>query len=377
MTEVWTAAHFRVHGFTDGASEIQCRLRLMPEPLEDTFVRARDIAFAHGLLLAIDYDTEDWLSVAEEAGSDWHGVWHFPIPEDDPAERIAWAAMRSSWMQRAEKAGLSQITHPSKVVAFIEDCPGLAEACAEHPSTLAEMAPTVTVPGFGGIFEEALQSAFVQETTAKQSERRWALRSPDFGGRTPYDVMHGFVRCGGKDAYFDTKSITVVVWLLSAESAWLPQRIREFLIEGARQYAGWTRDSGEWRIYDLVPEWDDFTKNGPLPELTAHLRAMISEACSSAPWQPDSEEVFGEFERRDFLGAWLDPQSPVSPNKHWRHKGKSDDEVVRSIARTALDLGDPSVFREALEAIVLLVDSGQGALSDQVRSTFSLAPQEE
>jgi hypothetical protein len=344
----------------------------MPEPLDDTFVRARDIAFAHGLLAGVEYDTDGWLSVAEAAGSDWRGLWHFPIPEDGPAERIAWAAMRCSWMEKALRADLCQITHPSRILEFIEDCPGLVEACIENPSTLADIAPTVTIPGFGGRFEEVLQSAFEKEIAIKPSERRWVLRSPDFGGRTPYDVMHGFVECGSQDERYGTKSIDIVVWLLSAESDWLPQRIREFLIEGARQYAGWAKDDAEWKIYDLVPEWDDYAMNGPRPELVAHLQALVSEACSGLPWRPDPREVFREFQRREFLGIWLDPESLVSPNKHLRRKGKSDIEAVRGIAVAALDLGDASLYREALEAIVSVVASGQSALSDQVRSTFNL-----
>lgn len=347
--------------------EYHSRLLSMAELLDDTFARARDIAFGYGFLSAIDYDTDAWLSVAESAGGDWRGLWHFPIPDEDPAERIAWAAMRSSWMERAEAENLSQITDPNRILEFIEACPGLAEACARHPEVLADMAPMLTVRGFGGKFEEAIEAVAARKPT----DKRWALRMPNFGARGPYDVMHRLSHCGGFDQYFDTKGTTIVVWLLSGESAWMPDDVREFLIEGARQYAGWTRDTSE-KIYDVLPEWDDFRENGPSAALQEFIQREFAAACEAVPWDADSSAVYEEFIRRNFIGTWLDPESIISPNRHLRRKGRSNETVIREICARVLENKDPSLYAEALEAIMRVCDEGQSALSDEQRHQFGL-----
>lgn len=279
-------------------------------------------------------------------------------------------------MARASEEELTQLTHPDRILQFVESCPGLAETCEKHPSILAEQVPLLTLRGMGGRFEKALQAAYEADTACKPDEERWALRSPDFGGCGPYDVMHRFSYCGAGDEHYGTTGTQIVVWLLSNESAWVPQEVRDFLIEGARQFVGWATDTAGFRIYNFIPEWEDYQANGPTPEILEFLRAEIAEACSTVPWQADPEAISKEFIHRDFLAAWLDPESVRSPNRHMRRKGKSDEEVIRALAAGALALSDPSLYQEALEAIVAVCDDGQDALSDESRSRFSLGPRE-
>lgn len=346
----------------------------MPDAMDETFERARDIAFRRGLLSVLDYDTDDWLSVAEEAGIDWRGVWHFPIPDDDPAERIAWAAMRSSWTARARDMKLSQITHPDTLLEFIDACPGLPEACIQHPRNLADMAPTLTLRGYGGGFEGPLQKAFEEDIAANPRERRWALRSSNFCGREAYDVMHGLAHCGGHDEYFDTGSSVIMVWLLSVESEWLPPHIREFLIEGAKRYAGWAIDPTNFDIYEVVPDGEDYRATAIPSEVTTYLQSMIANACERASFKTDPNSAYEEFMRRDFLRTWLDPETLRSPNAYKRRKRLSDEDVIRKIAASVLTPSNSSLYQEALNAIVVVCDEGQSALGEELRSKFNLEP---
>lgn len=137
------------------------------KPEGSTLIIARDILLNYGVEPPVVTD-DWWLDVAEFSASNdsegtfqeamgW-GRWGFPLPPrgSDPSvrgERLARAAMQMHWQSKAETLGISQITHPDKVLEFIESEPGLMKACFENLHYLSAYAPQITIKGFGGEFE--------------------------------------------------------------------------------------------------------------------------------------------------------------------------------------------------------------------------------
>lgn len=300
---------------------------------------------------------EYWLNVIEAsnrvpstgamapADSAWER-WSFPLPpkEGGPkswGERLAWTAMQLAWVSAAEKDWISPITHPDKVLRFIARHPGLHETCATYPELLAEYAPQLTIPSMGGPFEEYFQKLYedsvakleqsrvsvsrsgVENTVPKDSpscEEEWALRSPTFGNHEPAFVT---------SEYFDGgifgppvspyEHIDHAVWLLSADSEWLPTRTHEFLIRGMADWGVWmwerigllgNSSGGEWStngaFFDAVSNaiegnkkfiWTKRVKDDVLHRFELALNTM---GLPDAP-----EDILDKFKSHQFVQAYI------------------------------------------------------------------------
>jgi hypothetical protein len=200
------------------------------------------------------------------------GRWGFPLPEasHDPAQRgwrMAWAAAQMDWLHEAELRPITQVTHPDVVAEFIESQPGLAAMCDMHPRYLIAYAPQLTIRGFGGVFEDAVEAAYLrsrergQEMQSSDSrfgtgltvdgrpprcDDEYALRDPEFGGYGAGHVACGFVQgnavsSGPPVLYYS--HIDYLAWLLSDESLWLPSEIRAFLTKGMAEWDVWIWDT--------------------------------------------------------------------------------------------------------------------------------------
>ena len=258
-------------GFTQIISEL---LRVI-KPQGSSLIIARD------RLIELDFDppvvTDDWWHRAiEYCGSNpmeggfqesmgW-GHWGFPLPPrgktaKKKGERIAWAALQLNWQKFAERKRISQITHPEEVHNFIEHLPGLEKACFKFPHFLATYAPQITIPGFGGKFEEVFDnwlnySRSVQEQKHKRMAREGtsltidghvpscdepiALHDTALGNYEPVFIAGFFVSgdiMGPTVQVYDY--IDYILWLLSDASNWMPSHIKEILIEGMKEWAVW------------------------------------------------------------------------------------------------------------------------------------------
>jgi hypothetical protein len=132
-----------------------------------------------------------WLDVVEASnrvegyGADIPEVsawrrWSFPLPAKgtvsrDWGERLAWTAMQLKGVTTAESVPITPITMPDEVLKFIDSHVGLFETCATFPNLLAEYAPQLTIPGFGGELEPQIDEAF-----RKSPGEEWTLRRTDF-----------------------------------------------------------------------------------------------------------------------------------------------------------------------------------------------------
>jgi hypothetical protein len=194
------------------------------------------------------------------------GRWGFPLPDSDSTPqkrglRLGSAAAQRLWQQSADVSRISQVTLPNNVLAFISKQPGLADVCHEHPSYLISYAPQLSIPGFGGEFEDdidAIYHASVKEEKARQRmdsrsgtaltvdgsgpqcDELVALHSPTFGRYEASYIACSFVQgdlMGPPVRVYD--NIDYVAWLLSRDSLWLPAQIRSLLLKGMRDWAVW------------------------------------------------------------------------------------------------------------------------------------------
>ena len=194
------------------------------------------------------------------------GRWGFSLPpmSKDPEARgvrLAWGAMQMLWQQAAGEQLISQMTEPGRVMDFIHSHAGLREDCHRFPVYLASYAPQLTIPGLGGEFEADFDN-LLEESARRQAARRAirstagtalpserepplcdefiALHHPSFGNYSPEAVACQFVQGelhGPPVMLFER--VDYVVWLLSDQSLWMPERVRTFLTTGMKKSATW------------------------------------------------------------------------------------------------------------------------------------------
>lgn len=223
---------------------------------------------AKRILLDYDWDppptSDPWWIDMVGVESDVHSPygarrpWLFPHPPigvaDDRGNAIAWAILQNDWNWEADEAGVCQITRPEKVFEFIDSNAALADACAAHPAVVANYAPQLLIPRFSGRFA----SAFDELLTASEAEirgqpdsrfphatceRELALRAPGYGGHHAEDVTDKWMngRRGDHSAAQHPTS-DYLMWLLSDDSRWLPDTVRQTLTKGMRDYGRWPLD---------------------------------------------------------------------------------------------------------------------------------------
>jgi hypothetical protein len=247
---------------------------------------ARDTLLDRGLRPPVVTDPY-WLKVVEASNrlmsfgaaipeeATW-GRWCFPLPprDDGPegwGDRLAWTAMQMAWSEAAEERGISPLTEPTQLLAFLREFPGLLEVCSEFPSLTAEWAPQLTIPGSGGELETVLEEEYQKNcregverarlsprfgtdtTTDGRSpvcDETWALRDPEFGGYEPSYIANAYF--GGQmfgphpSPYEHADHL---FWLLSVKSDWLTERVHVYLLRGHARWGVWV-----WHRYALGGE---------------------------------------------------------------------------------------------------------------------------
>jgi hypothetical protein len=240
-----------------GLDNVVDRLARVIRPQGSTLVHARDYLIDMGTNPPVISD-DWWLDIAAAAESNpmegdfqeamgW-GRWGFPLPPQstEPSGRglrLAWAALQRDWQREAELRSITQITRPDVVAEFIASQPGLAETCHDFVRYVAVYAPQLTIPGFGGEFEDEIDAMYrLPMERGHGCDDDFALRDPDFGGYDAANIACGFVQghavMNGPPVKF-YEHADYVAWLLSDDSQWLPERIRAFLTSGMAQWAVW------------------------------------------------------------------------------------------------------------------------------------------
>jgi hypothetical protein len=187
---------------------------------------------------------------------------------------MAKAAMQMMWQREANTLPITQITPPELVHEFIASQPGLDITCADKLAYLISYAPQLVIRGFGGAYEEDIESAYQRSRAARLVQRNsdssagtalttdgrspacddeFALRDPEFG---KYDAAH--VACGFVQGNYVANGPPVIyyshidytAWLLSDESKWLPVPIRSILTHGMAEWGVWPWESRETRAIE-------------------------------------------------------------------------------------------------------------------------------
>ena len=287
------------------ASEIAQVVRPQGSPL----IVARDLLRGYDVPTPVVTD-EYWLDVAEAANrvsaygaavpeqSAWIR-WAFPLPDLDGTvqtrgERLAWTALQLRWTEKAEELRIDPTTPPSAVLDFIAEAPGLDDTCAVFPDLLIEYAPQLSIRGFGGFLEDAIESGYrdslkrlgarrsgatdISASIEDQCEDEWVLRHHAFGGRDSsgiaYAYFHGGMFGPQVAIWEDTDHL---FWLLSRASDWLPASIHEQLLDGL------ARMTRSWPWYGYSRRWD--TDEWP------HCGALESTFLRSRRSRPSQKEM--------------------------------------------------------------------------------------
>jgi len=242
---------------------------------ESPLVVARDMLLKKGVQPPIVTDGW-WLDVIEFKESELRYPdtnlgrrWIFPLPygEDESDERsrgedIAWSALQWDWSDDGGERGICQLTHPEKVHAFLKDWPGLIECARMNPGILALYAPQLTLPGFDEGFADVFDALLapsrrdayempgyddpeLTEGNKPLCGELVAWRHPTFGNYAQRALTWSFVHAHTYSYYrSDLSDFECLAWLLSDDSDWFPERLKQVLIGGMKKQVttGWPGD---------------------------------------------------------------------------------------------------------------------------------------
>jgi hypothetical protein len=223
------------------------------------------------------------------------------------------------------------------VLEFIDDHPGLYEICEMFPTLLVEYAPQLTIPGMGGEFErifERLYRISIRKHAKMRSEgssqgcgltinkkcplcdEEWALRHPTFGDYKAVHVTNEYFRGGMLGPPVSPyEHADHAFWLLSKASSWMPETIREFLIDGMANWHDWlwweysVDKGGLWKtsgslatsLFDAA-EGKAFKWNTDIRDDVIH---RIEMAIATLHLPDTSQEILDRFLNYDFPAKYI------------------------------------------------------------------------
>ncbi|MCM4157267.1 toll/interleukin-1 receptor domain-containing protein [Gramella sp. AN32] len=192
--------------------------------------------------------------------------WIFPLPHADNdfgknrGLNIASTVLQIDWSFEGEELNIDPITPPEKVHEFIHRWPGLYDCARQNPEILALYVPQLTIPGFDKGFEDVFNNLL--ETKDSRSDIIFsygelgtlldkkpscgniiALRHPEFGNYSKSTIARTYFYA--HDTNYSRSHIDAfegLVWLLSSDSNWLPEKYREILIYGTLDNDIWIKD---------------------------------------------------------------------------------------------------------------------------------------
>ena len=313
------------------------------------------IGYAQDVLKSAGYvppppTDEWWLDVVEYDGSDANSHrWSFfvGVLEDRPEKRgavIARKAIQMAWQDRVEQEGISQMTHPDHLLASMRSVPGVADLLLEHLQDTIVYAPQLTIVGMGGEFEPSIELAYTADVLRRRPTRQagesrftvdggsptcgeaYALRDPEFGYHEAGIVACHFVQ---GDLFGPSPSVyepfDYLIWLLSAYSDWVPDRIREYLLLGFKSWSAWnwshsrlSQGSHEFEgaLFHAMFEAARGGKTFEIDrEVEADIRGRINSGASVMGIDVDQADVYRRFLEGAFIEAFIEEASNRPPAK--------------------------------------------------------------
>ena len=266
--------------------------------------------------------------------------WIFPLPcrnEKRGRERglnIASTALQIDWSFEGEELNISPTTHPDEVHKFIRRWPGLYDCARENPGILALYVPQLTIPGFDSGFEDVFDqllklgnkeadriSSYGAHDTIDDKEPLCgdviALRHPAFGNYAIDEVAHW---------YFDAHDMHYIrshweifeglIWLLSYDSDWLPEKYRNNFIQGIIMRDQWTQFSNRGKnpfLYALIlkkRKQFNFTNT-----ISNGLHDLVEDALKSLGIVQGPEGIIQNLMNIDIVKSYYDYQDWLKEQK--------------------------------------------------------------
>lgn len=293
---------------SDGINALIRDLTKKIKPDESPLISARNY------LTNLKVDTppisdEWWLDVVEykeflkypdiNVGERW--IFPLPFPKEDRGykrgQNIASAALQMDWSFEGDELNISPTTHPEKVHRFIHRWPGLYDCAKENPGVLALYVPQITIPGFDSGFEDVFDKllglgnedadrifSYGRHDTIDGKEPLCgdiiALRHPTFGNYTPEELGHWYFNAHDIN-YFRSRwdVFEGLVWLLSSDSDWLPEKYQNIFIQGICNRDRWVNDINN---YDNPFTHSLLFKNRKQFSLTKRVQNGLNELVKNA-----------------------------------------------------------------------------------------------
>ncbi|HEY4941017.1 MAG TPA: toll/interleukin-1 receptor domain-containing protein [Rhizomicrobium sp.] len=309
-------------------------------PAESPLIVARDFLIEKGVTPPVVTD-EWWLDIIETKQAEFaypdlnHGWrWIFPLPFDSDRHgrerglNIAWTALQLDWADAGKAQRICQLTHPDKVHSYLREWPGLQERASESAAILALYAPQLTIPGFDNGFADVFDDLLRPENAELTDAFRYggpqtldgkeplcgdfiAWRHPSYGNYTPGELAYEFVT--GHDGSYSRNvydALPCLLWLLSSDSNWMPNGLRETLTRGFRHRTHW------W-ISNLPLEDDAIQRAlyGPRSRfaytrsLRVALRNQIDGALHELSLEDGPDQLVAKFIEGGFLEGYHEEQT--------------------------------------------------------------------
>lgn len=200
--------------------------------------------------------------------------------------------------------------------------------------------PQLTIAGFGGELEKSFEREYLKDcqksleqtrisptfgtanTTMGQSpacDQIWALRHPNFGYYDPSIVANSYF--GGQmfgPHPSPHKHADHLFWLLSVRSAWLPERVHEFLVRGHARWGVWLwgdympdgNASNNWttsgRLCDALQNFAGTAKSFKWrDDIKDDLLRRAERACQTLKLPEAPQELVASFHNQNILAEYL------------------------------------------------------------------------
>ncbi|HEV2562629.1 MAG TPA: toll/interleukin-1 receptor domain-containing protein [Rhizomicrobium sp.] len=303
-------------------------------PAESPLIVVRDFLIEKGVPPPVITD-EWWLDIVEtkeaefawpNLNHDWRWIFPLPFPGSRGRERglnIGWTALQLDWAADAKERKICQLTHPEEVRAFMTEWPGLEELARLNPAILALYAPQLTIPGFDAgyadVFDELLPPEQIDKTDAFRYGRPSTIdkkeplcgdfiawRHPTYGNYTPGELSYEFV--SAHDGLYSRRvfnGFECIVWLLSSASEWMPQKLRQVLVQGFKNRTHWwmtdvfqNDDTLREAVFPKRPSALRYTK-----AIKAALVNRVDQALREVGTSDDATCVTAKFIKAQFFEA--------------------------------------------------------------------------
>jgi hypothetical protein len=149
-----------------------------------------------------------------------------------------------------------------------------------------------------------------------------AWRHPSFGNYTPAELSYEFV--AAHDHHYSRRvfdSFECLVWLLSQDATWMPDRLREVLVQGFRDRVHWwitelwrgPRDAIVDMLLGRPRSRFAYTKS-----LKEALHGQIARALHHLQIGDDPNRIVARFIENEFLEAYYEEQDRIKSSRQKR-----------------------------------------------------------